>query len=129
VVLSLRGIASDIGRSFFNPLKSENSISEAVGCDSSEACDSVEIAPPVYRDKFYVGHNPAVDAVTDSIYDELRAGRAVRLMTHTQDETEMNRALQDVKNRLMLEDRLTPREAENLMNKIRIETFQHGAAA
>lgn len=128
MVLSFRSIASDIGGSFYKSVKLENSISETAEGNSAVFCDFVEEVFQNHEAKLDIGRHPAVDSVTDMIYNELCAGSDVRLMTHSQDSTATNRALRDVKTRLMLEDRLTPREAEYLMSKIKIETFQHVSA-
>ena len=74
-------------------------------------------------DKLDIGRNPAVDTLADTVYNELRAGRDVHLMAHSQGALVTSRALQDVKNRLMLEDGMSRREAEALMNNIQVETF------
>jgi hypothetical protein len=74
-------------------------------------------------DKLDIGNNPAVDTLADSVYNELRAGRDVHLMAHSQGAIITSRALQDVKNRLMLEDGMSRRDAESLMNNIKVETF------
>jgi hypothetical protein len=78
-------------------------------------------------DKLDIGNNPAVDTLADTVYGELRAGRDVHLLAHSQGALVTSRALQDVKNRLMLEDTMSRREAESLMGKIKVETF--GGAA
>jgi hypothetical protein len=80
-----------------------------------------------FGDKLDIGNNPAVDTLADTVYDELRAGRAVHLLAHSQGALVTSRALQDVKNRLMLEGRMSRVDAEALMNNIRVETF--GGAA
>ncbi len=74
-------------------------------------------------DKLDIGNNPAVDTLADMVYNELRAGRDVHLMAHSQGAIITSRALQDVKNRLMLEDGMSRRDAEALMNNIKVETF------
>lgn len=74
-------------------------------------------------DKLDIGANPAVDTLADTVYNELRSGRDVHLMAHSQGAIITSRALQDVKNRLMLEDGMSRRNAEALMNNIRVETF------
>lgn len=78
-------------------------------------------------DKLDIGDNPAVDTLADTVYNELRAGRDVHLMAHSQGALITSRALQDVKNRLMLEDGMSRADAESLMNNIKVETF--GGAA
>jgi hypothetical protein len=78
-------------------------------------------------DKLDIGNNPAVDTLADMLYNELRAGREVHLMAHSQGALVASRALQDVKNRLMLEDGMSRRESETLLNNIKVETF--GGAA
>ena len=74
-------------------------------------------------DKLDIGGNPAVDTLADTVYNELRAGRDVHLLAHSQGAIITSRALQDVKNRLMLEDGMSRRDAENLLNNVRVETF------
>jgi hypothetical protein len=74
-------------------------------------------------DKLDIGSNPAVDTLADTVYDELRAGRDVHLLAHSQGSLVTSRALQDVKNRLMLEDGMSRQAAEALMNNIKVETF------
>jgi hypothetical protein len=74
-------------------------------------------------DKLDIGHNPAVDTLADTVYNELRAGRDVHLLAHSQGAIITSRALQDVKNRLMLEDGMSRQDAERLMNNIKVETF------
>jgi len=78
-------------------------------------------------DKLDIGNNPAVDTLADTVYNELRNGRDVHLMAHSQGALVTSRALQDVKNRLMLEDGMSRGAAEALMNNIKVETF--GGAA
>ncbi|HEV2765127.1 MAG TPA: hypothetical protein VGV38_19245 [Pyrinomonadaceae bacterium] len=74
-----------------------------------------------------LGRNPAVDALADTVYEELRAGRTVHLMAHSQGALITSRALQDVSNRLRLEDGLSRRQAEALLSRVKVETF--GGAA
>ena len=74
-----------------------------------------------------LGRNPAVDALADTVYDELRAGRTVHLLAHSQGALITSRALQDVSNRLRLEDGLSRRQAEALLSRVKVETF--GGAA
>lgn len=74
-------------------------------------------------DKVDIGNNPAVDSLADTIYNELKAGRQVDLMAHSQGAIITSRALTDVRNRLQLEDGLSRRGAENLLGNVRAETF------
>ncbi len=76
-----------------------------------------------YGDKFDIGNNPAVDTLADTIYSELRAGRQVDLMAHSQGAIITDRALTDVRNRLQLEDGMSRQEAETLLGNINVETF------
>lgn len=74
-------------------------------------------------DKLDIGNNPAVDTLANTVYNELRAGRQPHVLAHSQGAIITSRALQDVKNRLMLEDGMSRQDAERLMNNIRVETF------
>lgn len=80
-----------------------------------------------FGEKLDIGNNPAVDTLADTFYKELHSRREVHLLTHSQGALVASRALQDVKNRLMLEDGKSRHEAETLMNNIKVETF--GGAA
>lgn len=78
-------------------------------------------------DTLDIGRNPAVDTLASTVYDEIKAGRDVHLMAHSQGALITSRALTDVRNRLILEDGLSPREAERVLSRVRVETF--GGAA
>ena len=78
-------------------------------------------------DTLDIGRNPAVDALADLVYDEITAGRTIHLMAHSQGGLITSRALQDVRNRLMIEDGLSRRDAERMLGRVRVETF--GGAA
>jgi hypothetical protein len=78
-------------------------------------------------DTLDVGRNPAVDTLADTIYEEITAGRTVRLMAHSQGALITSRALTDVYQRLRVEDGLSRREAERLLSRVEVETF--GGAA
>lgn len=80
-----------------------------------------------FGDKLDIGNNPAVDTLADTVYNELRAGRSPHLLAHSQGALITSRALQDVQNRLMLEDGMSRSDAERLMGNIKVETF--GGAA
>jgi hypothetical protein len=71
--------------------------------------------------------NPAVDSLSDTIHDQLRQGKEVHLMGHSQGGLITSRALSDLKARLTSEDGMTTEQAETLMSRIKVETF--GAAA
>jgi hypothetical protein len=79
------------------------------------------------KDKMDKGTNPAVDTLADTVYSELKAGRSVHLLGHSQGGLITSRALSHVQNRLRLEDGLSQADAEKLMSNIKVETF--GAAA
>lgn len=79
------------------------------------------------QDKLDVGTNPAVDTLANTVYGELKAGRGVHLLAHSQGGLITSRALNDVYQRLRLEDGMSKTEAQNLMGKVKVETF--GAAA
>lgn len=83
-------------------------------------------AKQVFTDKMK-GANPAVDSLAGTVYDELKAGRSVHLMSHSQGGLVTARALSEVKNRLMIEDGMSKGDAEKLLGKVNCETF--GAAA
>lgn len=83
-------------------------------------------------DMLDIGRNPAVDTLRDTIYGEIKAGRGVHLMAHSQGGLITSRALQDVRNKLMLENFFrnpftARRETERMLGQVRVETF--GGAA
>jgi hypothetical protein len=78
-------------------------------------------------DKMDKGKNPAVDTLADSLYNELKAGRDVHLMAHSQGGLITSRALNDVAKRLRVEDGLSKSDIEAKLGKVSVETF--GAAA
>ena len=78
-------------------------------------------------DIFDIGRNPAVDTLADTVYEEITSGRTVHLMAHSQGALITSRALQDVYQRLRVEDGLSRREAERLLSRVEVETF--GGAA
>ena len=80
------------------------------------------------EDKLDKGKNPAVDSMADTIYSELKAGRGVHLMAHSQGALVTSRALNDVENRLKIEDGMSSAQVQQIMNKVKVETFG-GAAA
>ena len=129
MVLDFSGSATGIGGNYLKPLKSDNSYGETLLDESAPVGDFFENTIQNYDERLDIGHNPALDSVANAIYDELRAGRDACLMTQSHGGFLTSRALQDVKNRLMLEDGLTPVEAKVLLGKIRIETFRRGATA
>ncbi len=74
-------------------------------------------------DKLDIGRNPAVDTMANAVYSELKAGRSVHLIAHSQGALVTSRALADVKNRLMIEDGMSKKAAENLLSNVKVETF------
>jgi hypothetical protein len=79
------------------------------------------------KDKLGKGNNPAVTSLADTVYAELKAGRSVHLVGHSQGGLITSRALKDVSNRLRVEDGLSRAATEKLLGKVNVETF--GAAA
>ncbi|WP_225411489.1 hypothetical protein [Stigmatella hybrida] len=79
------------------------------------------------KDKLDKGTNPAVDTLADTLYNEIKAGRNVHLMAHSQGGLISSRALGDVYNRLRVEDGMSQADAQQAMSHINVETF--GAAA
>ncbi|SEU20336.1 hypothetical protein [Stigmatella erecta] len=79
------------------------------------------------KDKLDKGTNPAVDTLADTLYNEIKAGRNVHLMAHSQGGLISSRALGDVYNRLRVEDGMSQADAQQAMSRINVETF--GAAA
>ncbi|EPX59958.1 hypothetical protein D187_002702 [Cystobacter fuscus DSM 2262] len=80
------------------------------------------------KDKLDKGKNPAVDTMADTVYAELKAGRGVHLVAHSQGALVTSRALNDVANRLRIEDGMSSAQVEKAMSKLKVETFG-GAAA
>jgi hypothetical protein len=68
-----------------------------------------------------------VDTLADTLYTELKAGRDVHVMAHSQGGLITSRALNHVYNRLRVEDGMSKGDAQKLMGKLQVETF--GAAA
>jgi hypothetical protein len=79
------------------------------------------------NDKLGKGSNPAVDTLADTVYSELKAGREVHLMGYSQGGLITARALKDLANRLRIEDGLSQAQVEQVMSRIKVETF--GSAA
>ncbi|HZI11698.1 MAG TPA: hypothetical protein VE153_15050 [Myxococcus sp.] len=79
------------------------------------------------KDKFGKGHNPAVDTLADTVYNELKAGRSVHLMGYSHGGAITARALNDVAKRLRIEDGMSPAQVEKTLGKLNVETF--GAAS
>ncbi|HLL53230.1 MAG TPA: hypothetical protein VK447_06785 [Myxococcaceae bacterium] len=80
-------------------------------------------------DKLDKGSNPAVDSLAGTVYSELRAGREVNLIGHSQGALITSRALEHVRNRLMAEDGMTRQQAEALLGNVRVETYGGAAAS
>jgi hypothetical protein len=74
-------------------------------------------------DKLDKGTNPAVDTLADTLYTELKAGRSVHIMGHSQGGLVVARALDHVYNRLRIEDGMSKADTEKLMSKLNVETY------
>lgn len=96
--------------------------SRVVGVHNATQSSAADILQSL-GDKLDIGSNPAVDTLADTVYEQLRAGRDVHLLAHSQGAIITSRALQDVKNRLMAEDGMSRRDVERLMSNIKVETF------
>jgi hypothetical protein len=80
------------------------------------------------KDKKDLGTNHAVDSLAQLVYGKLKSGEGVHLMGHSHGALVSARALEDVKNRLMLEDGMSKQAAESLLSKVKVETMG-GASA
>lgn len=122
-LIYVNGIRTDV-RGQANSLQAiaDQTGSRVVGVHNATQNSAADILQSL-GDKLDIGNNPAVDTLADTVYDELRAGREVHLLAHSQGAIITSRALQDVKNRLMAEDGMSRRDAERLMNNIKVETF------
>ena len=78
-------------------------------------------------DKLDRGRNPAVDTLADTIYSEINAGRTIHLVAHSQGGLITSRALNDVYQRMRIEDGLSRAQAERKLGLVKVETF--GGAA
>lgn len=78
-------------------------------------------------DKLDKGRNPAVDTLADTVYDEIKAGRDVHLLAHSQGGLITSRALSHVAKRLRIEDGMSKADAQKLLSQVKVESF--GAAA
>ena len=122
-LIYVNGINTNVGGQA-NSLQAiaDNSGSRVIGVHNSTEGFGTDVLQSL-GDKLDIGNNPAVDTIADSVYNELKAGRGVHLMAHSQGAIITSRALQDVKNRLMLEDGMSRQSAERLMNNVKVETF------
>ncbi|MDQ3800209.1 MAG: hypothetical protein M3384_12210 [Acidobacteriota bacterium] len=126
-LIYVNGINTDVRRQAVSlQAIADQTGSRVVGIHNATQNPAADIAQSL-GDKLDIGRNPAVDTLAETVYDELRAGRDVHLLAYSQGAIITSRALQDVKNRLMLEDGMPRREAERLMNNVKVETF--GGAA
>lgn len=122
-LIYVNGIRTDVGGQS-NSLQAiaDNTGSRVIGVHNATSSSVADIFQSL-GDKLDIGNNPAVDTLADTVYNELRAGRDVHLLAHSQGAIITSRALQDVKNRLMLEDGMSRSQAENLLNNVKVETF------
>jgi hypothetical protein len=122
-LIYVNGIQTNVGGQA-NSLQAiaDNTGSRVVGVHNATGSFVGDVAQSL-GDKLDIGNNPAVDTLADTVYNELKAGRDVHLLAHSQGAIITSRALQDVKNRLMLEDGMSRNNAEALMNNIKVETF------
>ena len=122
-LIYVNGIQTDVaGQTRSLQAIADNSGSRVIGVHNATGTFAGDLLQSL-GDKLDIGRNPAVDTLADTVYNELRAGRDVHLMAHSQGAIITSRALTDVRNRLMLEDGMSRQAAENLMNNIKVETF------
>ncbi len=122
-LIYVNGIQTDVaGQSASLQAIADNSGSRVIGVHNATGTFAGDILQSL-GDKLDIGNNPAVDTLADTVYNELRAGRDVHLMAHSQGAIITSRALTDVQNRLMVEDGMSRQDAESLMNNIKVETF------
>lgn len=81
------------------------------------------------EDRFDKGKNPAVDTLADVVYDKLKSNQPVRIAGYSQGGLICSRALQDVENRLQLEDGLTAAQAKQRLGLVTCETFASAASS
>lgn len=98
---------------------------EVVGIRNSTEGQVADLAQCAL-DKADQGVNPAVDTLAASVYNEIKNGRAVHLIAHSQGGLITSRALNHVYNRLRA-DGLSKAQAEQKMNSIEVETFAAAA--
>lgn len=122
-LIYVNGIRTDV-RGQANSLQAiaDQSGSRVVGIHNATQNSAVDLLQSL-GDKLDIGNNPAVDTLADTVYNELRAGREVHLLAHSQGAIITSRALQDVKNRLIAEDGMSRRDAEQLLSNVKVETF------
>lgn len=122
-LIFVNGIQTDVaGQTRSLQAIADNSGSRVIGVHNATGTFAGDLLQSL-GDKLDIGRNPAVDTLADTVYNELRAGRNVHLMAHSQGAIITSRALTDVRNRLMLEDEMSRQNAENLLNNVRVETF------
>ncbi|MBU8900218.1 hypothetical protein DRW03_31090 [Corallococcus sp. H22C18031201] len=80
------------------------------------------------KDKLDKGKNPAVDTLADTVYSELKAGRDVHVMAHSQGGLITSRALNDVARRMRIEDGMSQADVEKALSHVKVETFGSAGA-
>ena len=123
-ILYVNGMATDLAWQSEREMQwiANNSNAKVIGIHNSTeggGADFLQCA----RDKLDKGHNPAVDTLADTVYSELKAGRSVHLMGYSQGGLITARALKDVANRLRIEDGLSQAQVEEVMSRLKVETF------
>ena len=88
--------------------------SKVIGIHNATEGMGADLAQCV-KDKLDKGKNPAVDTLADTLYTELKAGRDVHLMAHSQGGLITSRALSHLQNRLRIEDGMSKGDVEKLM--------------
>jgi hypothetical protein len=126
-VLYVNGIQTNLaGQSNSLQAIADTTGARVIGIHNATEGFAADLAQCV-KDKLDKGTNPAVDTLADTLYNEIKAGRNVHLMAHSQGGLISSRALGDVYNRLRIEDGMSTAQAQQAMSRINVETF--GAAA
>jgi hypothetical protein len=123
-ILYVNGMATDLEWQSQHEMQwiADNSNAKVIGIHNATqggGADFIQCA----KDKLDKGHNPAVDTLADTVYSELKAGRSVHLMGYSQGGLITARALKDVANRLRIEDGMSQAQVEEVMSRLKVETF------
>ena len=126
-IIYVNGILND-PQGHFNSLQgiADAAGAEVVGVFNASEGAATDLAQCV-QDKLDLGHNPAVDTLANTLYQQLTTSdQPVNIMAHSQGGLITSRALEDVQLMLMA-DGMSRQQAAQTMSRLNVETF--GAAA